>query len=157
MSFAENWKRVRHRSLGQEGRNQQEARFAPADLNPEVCVADEREVKTWLEGAKLLNLTLEEWSTTTENANSEHMQRRSLRCHGTWIARVMEEWTENVPGCCRSFAHPRMPSGDAMWCLTCHSGIGAGIVWLGWGMNVDIRSIQGTMINLILCALTMAF
>ena len=37
---------------------------------------------------------------------------------------------------------PRKPSGNAMWCFTCRSWIGAGIVWLGGVSNVDIRSIQ---------------
>ena len=40
-------------------------------------------------------------------------------------------------------AHPRKPSGSAMWYLTCRSGIGADIVWLAGVLNVDIRSIQG--------------
>ena len=70
---------------------------------------------------------------------------RGRACDATWIAKVMYARTENVPGCGRSLAHPRKPSANAMWCLTCRSGIGAGIVWLGGVTNVDIRSIQGTM------------
>ena len=38
---------------------------------------------------------------------------------------------------------------------TCRSGIGADIVWLAGVLNVDIRSIQGTMIDIHLCALTL--
>ena len=79
------------------------------------------------------------------------MQRKSL----TWIARVMEQRSQNVPFCCRSLAHHRKPSGNAMWCLTYRSGIGAGIVWLERLLNVDTRSIQGTMINIHLCELTL--
>ena len=37
-SFAEGWKRVRHRSLSQEGRDQQEV---GCWLSPEACVVDE--------------------------------------------------------------------------------------------------------------------
>ena len=66
------------------------------------------------------------------NAKSDHMQRKSP----TWIARVMEERMENVSGCCRSLAHHRKPSGNAMWCRTCRSEIGADIVWLGGVSNV---------------------
>ena len=40
-SFAEGWKRVRHRSLGQGRRDQEEARLSPAGLSPEVCFTDE--------------------------------------------------------------------------------------------------------------------
>ena len=40
-----------------------------------------------------------------------------------------------------------------MRCPTCRSGIGADIVWLAGVFNVDIKSIQGTMINIHLCAL----
>ena len=66
------------------------------------------------------------------------MQRKSLRCHGKW----RERWrTKIVPGCCRSLAHPRKPSGNALWCLTCRSRIGAGGVWLEEVLNVDIRNI----------------
>ena len=61
-----------------------------------------------LESAQWLNLILEEWRTPKRNAKSDHMQRKSL----TWLAKVMEERTENVPGCCRSLAHPRKPSGS---------------------------------------------
>ena len=56
------------------------------------------------------------------------MQSRTT-CRGrapTWIARVMEERMENVSGCCRSLAHHRKTSGNAMWCRTCRSEIGAG-------------------------------
>ena len=60
------------------------------------------------------------------NAKSDHMQRKSL----TWIARVMEERTANVSGCCRGLAHPRKPSESAVWCPICRSGIGADIVRL---------------------------
>ena len=60
-------------------------------------------------------------------AKSDHMQRKSP----TWIARVMEERMENVSGCCRNLAHHRKPSVNAMWCRTCHSEIGADIVWPG--------------------------
>ena len=42
------------------------------------------------------------------NAKSDHMQRKSL----AWLAKVMEERTENLPVCCRSLAHPRKPSGS---------------------------------------------
>ena len=77
------------------------------------------------------------------NAKSDHVQTKNQ----TWTARVMVERTENVSGCCRGLAHPREPSGSAMWCPTCRSGIGADIVLL-----VDIRSIQGTMINIHLFA-----
>ena len=65
------------------------------------------------------------------NAKSDHMQRKSP----TWIARVMEERMENVSGCCRSLAHHRKPSGNAMWCRTCRSEIGADIVWPGRGLE----------------------
>ena len=61
------------------------------------------------------------------NAKSDHMQRKSP----TWIARVVEERMENVSGCCRSLAHHRKSSGNAMWCRTCRSEIGADIVWPG--------------------------
>ena len=44
------------------------------------------------------------------NADADHMQRRSLRCHGTRSAKVTEEMTENVPGCGRSLAY-----SDAGW------------------------------------------
>ena len=95
-SFAERWKRVRHRSLGQKRRNQQNAGFSPAGLSPGVCVADEgqtiRPVRS--EGVarecKVVDFDL---GGPKRNANSDHMQRKSL----TWIARVMEE-TENVSG-----------------------------------------------------------
>ena len=85
------------------------------------------------------------------NAKSDHMQRKSQ----TWTARVMEERTENVSGCCRGLTHPRKPSGSAMWGRTCRSGISADIVWLAGVVNVDIRSIQGTMTNIHLYALIM--
>ena len=85
------------------------------------------------------------------NAKSDHMQRKSL----TWIARVMKERTENVSGCCRALAHPRLPSGSAMWRPTCRSEIGADNVWLAGVLNVNIRSIQGTVINIHLCAVIM--
>ena len=85
------------------------------------------------------------------NAKSDHMQRKSP----TWIARVMEERMENVSGCCRSLAHHRKPSGNAMWCRTCRSEIGADIVWPGGVSNVGIRGIRGTMTNIRLCALIM--
>ena len=52
---------------------------------------------------------------------------------------------------------PRTPSkaeGSALWCLRCRSGMGADIVWLAGVSNIDIRSIQGTMINIHLCPLT---
>ena len=39
---------------------------------------------------------------------------------------------------------PRKPSGNDKLCLTCRSGIGAGIVW-------HIRSIQDTMIHSLVC------
>ena len=41
-----------------------------------------------------------------------------------------------------------------MWCLTCPSGSGADTVRLAGDFNVDIRSIQGTMIKIHLCALS---
>ena len=66
------------------------------------------------------------------NAKWDHMQRKSQ----TWIARVMEERT-------RGLAHPRKPSGDAMWCLTCRSRTGADIVWLAGVLNVDIQQHPG--------------
>ena len=66
------------------------------------------------------------------NAKSDHMQRKSP----TWIARVMEERMENVSGCCRSLAHHRKPSGNAMWCRTCRSETGADNVWPG-GVSDD--------------------
>ena len=94
-----------------------------------------------------LNLILEEWRMPKRNAKSDHMQRKSL----TWIARAMEERTESVPGCCRGLAHPRKPIGSPTWCPTCRSGIGADIVWLAGVFNVEIRSIQGTMIHIHLC------
>ena len=56
---------------------------------------------------------------------------------------------ENVPGCCRTLAHPRKPSGNAVWCLTCRFGIGAGIAWLG-------EASEAQVINIHLSALTMA-
>ena len=68
------------------------------------------------------------------SANSDHMQRKSL----TWIARVMEERTENVSGGCRGLAHTRKLSGGVMRCLTCRSGVGTDIVWLAGVLNVDI-------------------
>ena len=68
------------------------------------------------------------------NAKSDHMQRKSP----TWIVRVMEERMENVSGCCRSLAHHRKPSGNAMWCRTCRSETGADIVWPGGVSNVGI-------------------
>ena len=68
----------------------------------------------------------------------------------------MEERTEDVPGYCQSLAHPREQSVNAMWCRTCRSGIGAGIAWLEV-LNVDIRSIQGRLINFHLCAVILAF
>ena len=54
-----------------------------------------------------------------------------------------------------SLAHDRKLSGSAMWCPTWRSGIGADIVWLAGVLNVDIKSIQGMMINVHLCALIM--
>ena len=66
-----------------------------------------------------------------------------------------EERTENVSGCCRSLARHRKPSGNAMWCRTCRSEIGADIVWPGGVSNIGIKGIQGTMTNIRLCALIM--
>ena len=69
--------------------------------------------------------------------------------------RELEERTENVSGCCRGLTRLRKPSGSAMWCLTCPSRSAADAVWLtGGDFNVDIRSIQGTMINIHLCVLS---
>ena len=82
-------------------------------------------MKVRSENATWLDLILEEWRMPKRNAKSDHMQRKSP----TWIARVMEERMENVSGCCRSLAHHRKPSGNAMWCRTCRSEIGADIVW----------------------------
>ena len=84
------------------------------------------------------------------NAKSHTMHKKSR----TWIAKFMEERTENVSGCCGGLAHPRNSSGSAMWCLRCRSGIIAATVWRAGALNVDI-SIQGTMINIHFCALVM--
>ena len=85
------------------------------------------------------------------NEKSDHMQRKSP----TWIARVIEERMVNVSGFCRSLAHHRKPSGNAMWCRTCRSEIGANIVWPDGVSNVGIRGIRVTMTNIRLCELIM--
>ena len=128
-------------------RDQQEAGFSATGLSPEVRVTDERQTIRPVRGGGV--------------ARGRKMVQFDLggvedgQVETTWIARVMEQRTENVSGCCRGLAHPRKPSGSAMRCLTCGSGIGAGNVWLGGVLNVDTRSIQGTMIGIHLCALIM--
>ena len=133
-----------------------EAGFSPAGLSPEVCPTDDgqtiRPVRNeGLENATWLDLILEEWRMPKRNAKSDHMQRKSP----TWIARVTEERMENVSGCCRSLAHHRKPSGNAMWCRTCRLENGADIVWPGGVSNVGIRGIRCAMTNIRLCALIM--
>ena len=49
---------------------------------------------------KAVEFDLEGWRMAKRIANLDPVQRKSLRFHGTWTARVMEERTENVPGCC---------------------------------------------------------
>ena len=83
--------------------------------------------------------------------------RSRTTCRGRALHALRGWWMERTKkksGCCRGLAHPRKPSGSAMLCLTCRSGKGADIVWLAGVFNVDIRSIQGTMININLCVLT---
>ena len=135
--FAEGWKRVRHQSLGQERRDKQKAGFSRAGLRAEVCVRHEGQTmrpvrsKSVARGPNVAEFDLGGVEDSQEKCNvGLHASERSVRCHGTWTARVMEERTENGPGCCRSLAHPRKPSGNAMWCLTCRSGTGVGTV--GW-------------------------
>ena len=77
---------------------------------------------------KAVEFDLGDWEMPWKNAKSDHMQSKSL----TWIARVMEERTENVSGCCRGLAHPskaererhavsRMPFRD--WCRHSVAGL----------------------------------
>ena len=89
-----------------------------------------------------------------EDAQEERKVGQHAQEEPDMIARVMEERTENVSGCCRSLEHPRNSSGSAMWCLKCRSGIIAATVRLAGALNVDI-SIQGTMINIHFFALIM--
>ena len=63
--------------------------FSPAGLSPEVCVTDEgqtiRPVRS--EGGSraqsVVILILDEWRMAKRNTNSDHMQRKSLRFHGS--------------------------------------------------------------------------
>ena len=71
----------------------------------------------------------------------------------TWIARVMEERTENVSGCCRGLTHLECRVETPCGVAHAVQGLVQTFVWLAGVLNVDIRSIQGTMINIHLCAL----
>ena len=44
--------------------------------------------------SKVAHFDLGEWRMAKKYANSDHLQRKSL----TWVARVMQERTENVAG-----------------------------------------------------------
>ena len=112
---------------------------------------DPSQVKAWLERAKWQKKILGKWRMPKRNAKSDHVPRKNQ----TRSARVMGERTENVSGCCRGFAHSRKPSRNATWCPTCRSGTGADILWLAGVFNVDIKSIQGMLINIHLCVLIM--
>ena len=121
------------------------ARFSPAGLSPEVCVTDEghttRPVRS--EGVaharKVVDLDLggvEDGQGECEfgsHAEEEPAMSRNVVCES-------DGGEENVPGGCRSLAHPRTSNGNAMWCLTCRSRIGAGLVWPGTMINFHSRA-----------------
>ena len=107
-------------------------------------------MKVRLENATWLDVILEEWRMPKRNAKSDHMQRKIP----TWIARVMEERMENVSGCCRSLAHHRKPSGNAMWCRTVQRLVHALCGREGSRTSASGGN-RGTMTNIRLCALIM--
>ena len=82
---------------------------------PDVFVADEGQTTSSVrsEGVARRGKVVEFDLGWVENGEEEckfgsHAEEE-LAMPRTWIARVMEERTENVPTCCRSFAHPRKP------------------------------------------------